>query len=146
MEGFTMRRLLGLWVFVIVTMPVHAQNAQAWLEQGKRVGNAGNFQAAIQAFSKAITSDRTFVDAHYWRAQAEIEVGQNDAALAELTLCIHNRPAMTGCFYHRSFLHYRRGNQREAEYDFKYAETEACRYRNSIDHLHRRYERLHPAG
>ena len=68
------------------------ENGMVWYYEGQNQENAGNFDAAREAYSKALTSDANNVEFHYQLARLELKSGRTEAARWELNQALALSP------------------------------------------------------
>jgi tetratricopeptide (TPR) repeat protein len=54
---------------------------EAYMEKGFIYFEARNYQSALQVFEKAITVNKTYADAYYWKAKCQEAMGNKTEAL-----------------------------------------------------------------
>jgi tetratricopeptide (TPR) repeat protein len=76
-------------------------NPEEFLSQGMEQFSTGNYNAAIESFTKAIELDTSLVDAYYKRGLAYFYKGDNLLAIEDFTEAIRLNPNYTEAYYER---------------------------------------------
>jgi Tfp pilus assembly protein PilF len=91
--------------------------------------DAGDFDAAIRLYSKAIESDPEWSDVYVFRGAMFAKKGDTDRAIADFSEAIKLDPRDADAYQRRASAHERNGEYPRAEADF--AKSEELRSRRS---------------
>ncbi|MBN2395700.1 MAG: tetratricopeptide repeat protein, partial [Candidatus Atribacteria bacterium] len=67
--------IVSFVAFVFLTIPVTAQDAQTFYQNGYQYFSQGNYQKAEENYKKAIELNGDFEDAHYWLGKVYRQTG-----------------------------------------------------------------------
>jgi len=76
-------------------------NPEEFLSQGMEQFSTGNYDAAIESFTKAIELDTSLVDAYYKRGLAHFYKGDNLLAIEDFTQAVRLNPNYAEAYYER---------------------------------------------
>lgn len=74
---------------------------QFHFDQGNVEHEHGNYQDAVEAYSKAIQLDPQFANAYYTRGNAKRELGDTVGAIADYERAIEHNPQFAAAYYNR---------------------------------------------
>ena len=97
------------------------ERAAQFLSDGNAAMRAGDYQAAIGLFGKALALKADYIDACYSRAKAYEAAGQYDAALGDCTRLIELTNQAADAFYLRGTVYEKLGDSDNALKDFNRA-------------------------
>jgi serine/threonine protein kinase len=87
-------------------------------QRGRQQANAGNYEAAINEYTRAIELNDTLPDVYFGRAIAYYNTQQLDAALADLTRVIELNPKYVNAYGWRGLVYNMQGKSEEAIADY----------------------------
>lgn len=79
--------------------------AKFFHSQGFQKVMRGDFEGAIEQYTKAIQSDPQMLEAYLHRGNAYLDSGDDERALADYNLVIERSPQDSEAYYHRSLAH-----------------------------------------
>ena len=100
--------LLALFALFAV-FSLMAQDAEFYYERGIEYAESGDFDRAIEDFSRAITLDQNYVDAWYNRGNAYYDKGEYDRAIEDYSRAIALDQNWTYPWYNRGLAYYYKG-------------------------------------
>lgn len=89
----------------ISAIPLHAQTADAWFGEGRRLVDAGNRHEALACFDRALTLRPDFIDALLHRAISLHELNGPQTALADYEHILAQRADLIEALYLRAICH-----------------------------------------
>src|SRR5688572_5630077 len=103
-----MKICLSLALLFVFSLTVLAQNRQKAIEaynQGLTLQSRGMLKEAVAAYDIAIQNDPKMLDAYNNRSNLKLELGDKDAALADLTKAVEATNGHALSFYNRGNLY-----------------------------------------
>jgi tetratricopeptide (TPR) repeat protein len=79
--------------------------AKSYHSQGFQKVMQGDFEGAIEQYSKAIQSDPEMLEAYLHRGNAYLDSGDDERALSDYNFVIERSPHDAEAYYHRSLAH-----------------------------------------
>jgi len=93
----------------------------SWIEKGYSCAVKGQYEKALEAFTKAIEQNPEDERAYYNRGAIYGNLGRYDEALNDFSKTLELNPKYEKAFHSRGVAHLRLGNHKEALLDFKTA-------------------------
>jgi tetratricopeptide (TPR) repeat protein len=93
----------------------------SWIEKGYSYAVKGQYEKAIESFTKAIEQSPEDERAYYNRGAIYGNLGKYDEALNDFSKTLELNPKYEKAFHSRGVAHLRLGNHKEAILDFKTA-------------------------
>ncbi len=120
-----MRIILALFVLVGLSLPA-AADALRDIGLGEAAMDRRDFDAAVEAYSRAIDSGDIFSDlvrsqAHFNRGRSYFQLRKFDQAIADFDVFIGLRPNYAGGYYNRFIAYEQKGDGQQALEDLKAA-------------------------
>ena len=109
---------LTLWNDVILKSPA---KARPYINRGFAYVGLGQFDMALNDFSKAIDINPKYTDSYYNCGLAYVSLGQFDNALAEYSRAIEMDPTMVKAYSSRGVVYYKLGQSDKATADYSKA-------------------------
>lgn len=94
-------RLQILTLCLFAPIMLSAQNADSLLTLGNKYYNKGDFDNAIDAYTKALNTDNMMLNAYYNRALARKEKGDLLLSISDLDMTIKLNPECADCYAER---------------------------------------------
>ncbi|MBE8949419.1 MAG: tetratricopeptide repeat protein [Quinella sp. 3Q1] len=110
----------------------NSEAAEQYLTEGNDALKVGDYQKAIDCFSKVIDFQNDYTDAWYLRAKAYDLAGQYKAALSDYTQLIELTAQSADAFYLRGTIHEKLGDRDNALKDFDRALEKAPKDKRTI--------------
>lgn len=95
--------------------------ASNWFQEGMDFYEIGQYQKAINSFSKTINSDPNFYQAYAYRGFAHLYIGQSNDAVSDLDKSIKLKYDFSLAYYFRAFAHLEENNLSKAISDINMA-------------------------
>ncbi|MGD0279952.1 MAG: tetratricopeptide repeat protein [Smithella sp.] len=125
METKTSLRIRTAFSALIITALLTAfqacTNTNELIEKGCALGKAGNYQEAIEAFTKAIKRDSHNAKIFYYRGFAYYKLGDNQQAIQDYTKAIELKPDNSDAYNLRGLSYRNFGNNEQAIQDYNRA-------------------------
>lgn len=94
------KKLFLYSLFILLTLPLTAQNPQYYLEQGIQAYRAGEYERALRAFDRVLQIDRQSSEGYLYRGNTKFILGRYADAERDFTSALENnyrsRPESTG--------------------------------------------------
>ena len=91
------------------------------LEKGLRSSNTGDYQLAIESFTKVIRLQPGNAEAHYYRGLARYQIGLHEEAIKDYSKAILIRPSFPEAHLNRGLARHRLGDYQAAIEDMETA-------------------------
>ena len=122
MKSWNLTRPIGIAIagglLSALAPSVVAQSASAFVASGLEKSKTGNYDAAIEDYTKAIELNSTFTGAYMNRGLAKTNQGNFDGAIADFTQVIAIKPSLFEAFLNRGSAELLQGNLAAAQTDF----------------------------
>ena len=96
-----MKKFIPFLFFAFFSENCIAQPATTFNRRGFRQAQKGNYEKAIQLFTKAIEEDMFFADAYYNRGLANSHLEKFDLSIPDFSKAIELRPHFTFAYNNR---------------------------------------------
>lgn len=101
--------------------PAQAQQINADLKEALEYHHAGRLKDAVEIYTEVLEKNPSVVEALNWRAMANIDLGELDAALADLNKAIQLSPGYADAYNNRGEVYRQKQMSRQAMDDYRRA-------------------------
>jgi len=101
--------------------PAQAQQINADLKEALEYHHAGRLKDAVEIYTEVLEKNPSVVEALNWRAMANIDLGELDAALADLNKAIQLSPGYADAYNNRGEVFRQKQMYRQAMDDYRRA-------------------------
>jgi tetratricopeptide (TPR) repeat protein len=109
------------FVFLIISNISFCQSFEEFYNNGIKMTKAGDFNGAIEQFSKAINLKPNFPLTYKNRAFLHSKIGKNEESINDYTIYLKLKPSDSEIYNSRGIIHQALGNYKAALNDFNYA-------------------------
>ena len=112
---------MALSLIACLSTPALAQTAEEWYDRGYDCTFDGDYEGAVECYTKSIEADPSYVYAYDSRGLAHANLGQYDKAIADFTKAIEIDPEYQAPYSNLAFAYYRMGDFENALESFTVA-------------------------
>lgn len=110
----------ALWA-VVAVWPAQAQQINVDLQEALEYHRAGRLKDAVEIYTEVLEKNPSVVEALNWRAMANIDLGELDAALTDLNKAIQLSPGYADAYNNRGEVYRQKQMYRQALDDYRRA-------------------------